>query len=173
MGCYAVAAMLEEPPSVACRHLVESSAHRLYERLAGTRPSPPQERLELGKRFFYGIEIGRVGRQVEKRAASLLDELAHPRTFVRREVVHHHYLPRLQFGSKDPLHVGFEDRLRGRTFHRQRRPHPRAGHARKQGDISTPVAWHSKVRSSSSARPPVEGRERGVGRALVHEHEVP
>src|SRR5918994_7688653 len=38
MGCYAVAAMLEEPPSVACRHLVESSAHRLYERLAGTRP---------------------------------------------------------------------------------------------------------------------------------------
>jgi hypothetical protein len=58
MGCYAVAAMLEEPPSVACRHLVESSAHRLYERLAGTRPGPPQERLELGKRFFYGVEIG-------------------------------------------------------------------------------------------------------------------
>jgi hypothetical protein len=53
MGCYAVAAMLEEPPSVACRHHVESSAHRLYERLAGTRPGPPQERLELGKRFFY------------------------------------------------------------------------------------------------------------------------
>jgi hypothetical protein len=51
MGCYAVAAMLEEPPSVACRHLVESSAHRLYERLAGTCPGPPQERLELGKRF--------------------------------------------------------------------------------------------------------------------------
>src|SRR5215212_6983196 len=42
MGCYAVAAMLEEPPSVACRHLVESSAHRLYEavtRMAGTRSS--------------------------------------------------------------------------------------------------------------------------------------
>src|ERR671917_1164795 len=58
MGCYAVAAMLEEPPSVACRHHVESSAHRLYERLAGTRPGPPQERLELGKRFFYGVEIG-------------------------------------------------------------------------------------------------------------------
>ncbi len=57
MGCYAVAAMLEELPSVACRHLVESSAHRLYERLAGTRPGPPQERHELGKRFFYGVEI--------------------------------------------------------------------------------------------------------------------
>ena len=57
MGCYAVAAMLEEPPSVACRHHVESSAHRLYERLVGARPGPPQERLELGKRFFYGVEI--------------------------------------------------------------------------------------------------------------------
>jgi hypothetical protein len=52
MGCYAVTAMLEEPPSVACRHHVESSAHRLYERLAGTHPGPPQEDLELGKRFF-------------------------------------------------------------------------------------------------------------------------
>jgi hypothetical protein len=30
MDCYVVAAMLEEPPSVACRHHVESSAHRLY-----------------------------------------------------------------------------------------------------------------------------------------------
>ena len=57
MGCYAVAAMLEEPPSVSCRHQVESSAHRLYERLAGTRPGPPQERFELGKRFFYGVEM--------------------------------------------------------------------------------------------------------------------
>ena len=112
MGCYAVAAMLEEPPSVPSRHHGESSAHRLYERLAGTHPGPPEEGVELGKRFFYGVEIGRVGRQVEKRAASLLDELAHPRTFVRREVVHHHYLPRFQFGSKAPLHISLEDGLR-------------------------------------------------------------
>ena len=92
--------MLEEPPSVACRHHVESSAHHLYERLACTHPGPPQERLELGKRFFYGVEIGRVGRQVEKRAASLLDELAHPRTFVRREVVHHHICPGFSSGAR-------------------------------------------------------------------------
>src|SRR5215211_315220 len=107
MGCYAVAAMLEEPPSVACRHLVESSAHRLYERLAGTRPGPPQERLELGKRFFYGVEIGRVGWQVEKRAASLLDELAHPRTFVR--------------GCPSPLSAPASVREQGPAPHRPRR----------------------------------------------------
>src|SRR5829696_9432558 len=162
MGCYAVAAMLEEPPNVACRHLVESSAHRLYERLAGTRPGPPQERLELGKRFFYGVEIGRVGRQVEERAASLLDELAHPRTFVRREVVHHHYLPRLQFGSKDPLHIGLEDGLRGCTLHRQRRPDPREAHARQERDVRSPVARRRTKRSLTSARPGIQGRKREV-----------
>src|SRR5918992_4419253 len=167
MGCYAVAAMLEEPPSVACRHHVESSAHRLYERLAGTRPGPPQERLELSKRFFYGVEIGRVGRQVEKRAASLLDELAHPRTFVRREVVHHHYLPRLQFGSKDPLHIGLEDGLRGCTLHRQRRPDPREDHARQERDVRSPVARRRTKRSLTSARPGMQGRKRGVGAHLI------
>src|SRR5215211_7688030 len=91
MGRSAVAAMLEEAPSVARRHRVERPTHRLYERLAGARPGSAQQRLELGEGFFDGVEIGRVGRQVQKLAAPPLDELAHPGAFVSGEVVHHYY----------------------------------------------------------------------------------
>jgi hypothetical protein len=88
MGRSAVAPMLEEAPSIARRHRVEGSAHRFYERIAGTRPGSAQQYLELGERFFDGVQIGRVGRQVEELAASLLDQFSNPRTFVRREAVH-------------------------------------------------------------------------------------
>src|SRR5215216_6578812 len=93
MGLRAVAAVLEEAASIARRHRPESSAHRLYERLVGTCPGSPQQRLELGERFLDGIEIGRIGWQIHELAASPFDELAYPRTFVRRKVVHHYYLP--------------------------------------------------------------------------------
>ena len=62
MGRSTVAAMLEEAASITRRQRVESFAHRLYERLAGARPGSAQQCLELGERFFDGVEIGRVGR---------------------------------------------------------------------------------------------------------------
>ena len=112
--------MLEEAPGIARCHRVESSAHRLYERLAGTRSGPPQQRLELCKRFFDGIEIGEVGWQEFELAARLLDELAYPRAFVRRrEVVHNYYLPWPKRRRQHSLQVGLEDLPRGRAFDRQ------------------------------------------------------
>src|SRR3712207_8387867 len=85
MDLRAVATVLEEATSIARCQRVESSTHRLYECLASTCPGFTQQRLELGKRFFDGIEIGGVGRQVDEFAAPLLDELPNPRAFVRRE----------------------------------------------------------------------------------------
>jgi hypothetical protein len=49
--------MLEEAPGIARRHRIERPTHRFYERLAGARPGPPQQRLEFGERFFYGVEV--------------------------------------------------------------------------------------------------------------------
>ena len=79
MDLRAVAAVLEEATSIARCQRLENSTHRLYECLASTCPGSPQQRLELGKRFFDGIEIGGVGRQVDEFAAPLLDELPNPR----------------------------------------------------------------------------------------------
>src|SRR5215213_7384426 len=139
MGLRAVAAVLEEAASIARRHRPESSAHRLYERLVGTCPGSPQQRLELGERFLDGIEIGRIGWQIHELAASPFDELAYPRTFVRRKVVHHYYLPRPKRRCQRPLQVGLEDLPRGRPFDRQAWAHPFRAHARQQGDVRSPI----------------------------------
>src|SRR5215211_3176045 len=65
LGRRAVAAVLEEATSIAGRHRVERSAHCLHERLAGARTGLPEQRLELGERLLDGVEVRRVGRQVQ------------------------------------------------------------------------------------------------------------
>jgi hypothetical protein len=67
--------MLEEAPCIARRHGLKRPTHRFYERLAGACLGLPQQRLELGERFPYGVEVRRVGRQVQKLAAPTLDQL--------------------------------------------------------------------------------------------------
>src|SRR3954454_11616359 len=81
-----VAAVLEETSRIARRHRLQSSAHRLYKRFAGTCPSPPQkQRLELRKRFFYGVEIGGVGRQVHHSSQPLSSMSSHTPTALCEE----------------------------------------------------------------------------------------
>src|SRR5215217_2478152 len=106
--------MLEEALGIARRHRIESPTHRFQQSFSGTRLGLAQQRLELGKGFFYGVEVRGVGWQVQKLAASALDELPDPRALVGGEVVHDHYLSRRKCGSQKPLDVGFEDGLRGR-----------------------------------------------------------
>jgi hypothetical protein len=60
--------MLEETVGVLHRNRLQRSAHRLDQCLAGARPGFAQQRLDLRKRFFYGVEVGRVWRQVEQLA---------------------------------------------------------------------------------------------------------
>src|SRR5215213_11695576 len=165
--------MLEEAPCIAGRHCLESPTHRLYKHIARTGFSPSQQSLELGKRFFYGVEVRGVGRQVEYLAALLLHHLPYPRTFVRSEVVHPHDLARQKSRSENFLYVGFEHLAGGGPLPRHRRTHPRSAHARKQGDVLAPVARRLKVDSVAPTSPPVDWRERSVRRTLVHEHETP
>src|SRR5919199_6749632 len=119
MDLGAVAAVLEEAASIARRHGLQSSAYCLYERLVGTCPESPQQCLELCECFLNGIQIRRIGWQIHQLAASPLDELAHPRAFVRRKVVHHYYLPRPKRWRQHPLQIGLEDFPRARPFDRQ------------------------------------------------------
>jgi RTX calcium-binding nonapeptide repeat (4 copies) len=84
LGCSVVAAMLEEAPSVVCRYPIQRPTHRFQQGFSGARSSPAQQRLYLGECFFYGIEIGRVGRQVHQLAPPSFDELAHPRSLCER-----------------------------------------------------------------------------------------
>ena len=60
----------------------------------GTRPSPCCARV-----------LGRRGCQGRPRTPAPRGAVAHPRSFVGGEVVHHHDLPRPQRGHQHPLHV--------------------------------------------------------------------
>ena len=67
--------MLKEAACITRPHRLKRLAHRLYERLAATRPGTSQQPLYLGERFFYGVEVRRVGRQVAQLAAPTFDQL--------------------------------------------------------------------------------------------------
>ena len=67
-----------------------------------------QERFQLGEGVFDGIEVRAVGREVEELRARRFDQLAHPRTFVARQVVHDHDIAFAQFGDENFFDVGLE-----------------------------------------------------------------
>src|SRR5829696_2350993 len=96
----------------------------IYQRLEAPGLSPPQQRLRLGEGLFYGVEVRRVGRQENQRAAAPLDELAYPPHLVDLEVVHHHDLPFLQLRAQEALDVEREGLPVGRSFYAHRSAHP-------------------------------------------------
>ena len=79
--------MLEEATSVAGCDSIKRPAHRFDQSLAGACLKLPQRPFHFGEGLLDGIEIRRVGRQVEKVAASLLDHLAYSFAVVRGGVV--------------------------------------------------------------------------------------
>jgi hypothetical protein len=63
--------MLEEAPCISSRYSIEGPAHRFNQNFAGARLELAQRRLQFGKGLLDGIEIGRVGRQVDQLASYL------------------------------------------------------------------------------------------------------
>jgi hypothetical protein len=173
LGRGAVAAVPEEAPGgVALGDRVQRPPHRLDQRLEGPGSRPSQRGLELGEGLLDGVEVRRVGRQVEQLAAPPLDQLPDPRPLVRGEVVHHDYLPRSKRRSEHVLQVGLEDRAGGCALHGHARSHPPEAHARQQRDVAAPVMRRLAARSLSRSGPGIQRGERGVRPALVHEHEA-
>jgi len=70
--------MLEEASGIPSTDRRERLSYSLYQSLFAPSSYPAQKPLDLGKRFFYRVEVRRVGRQIEQLAASLLDQLPHP-----------------------------------------------------------------------------------------------
>ena len=85
--------MPEEAVSVLGGDRVEGRAHRLDQSSPAPGRHLAQRRFDLGEGLFYGVEVRRVGRQVQQLAVPLLDQLLDPFALVGAEVVHHHHLP--------------------------------------------------------------------------------
>jgi hypothetical protein len=65
-------------PGILGRERLQRPAHRFDQRLAGARPGFAHQPLDLRERLLDGVEVRRVGRQVEDLAAAPLDDLPDP-----------------------------------------------------------------------------------------------
>ena len=79
-----VSTVLKEAPGVTSADRRDRPSHRLYRSLAGPSLGFAQDTLDLGEGFFDGIEVRRVGRQVQELGSPLLDQLAYPLSLVGR-----------------------------------------------------------------------------------------
>src|SRR5215208_6224432 len=132
----------------------------------------PEDVLDLGEGFLYGVKVRRVGRQVDELTALIFDQLPYSLGLVCSEDVHHHELTRSQGGGQDMLHVGFKDLPDGRSFYDHRRSHPFCMKARQQHGVCPAVSRDFEQRSPAYERVGVEGSQGGMGTLLVHEHQA-
>src|SRR3712207_6477594 len=129
--------------------------------------------LYLRESFLYRVEIRRVGRQVDEKAAPLLDELPYPLGPVSPEVVHNHDLTRAQRRGQQTLHVGLKYPGRGRPFHGQRWSHPSSVKACKQRRVLAAVSRNLEEGSLTYGGVSVKGSQGGVSAHRVDEYQAP
>src|SRR5215218_8566927 len=150
--------MFEEALRIRSSDRMESFADDLHKRLLATSARFSQIALELGEGLLYGVEIGRIGRQVDELASLPLDQLPDPLSLVGTQVVHHHNLATIWRAAQNILQVGLENRPVRRTPHHPRRSHtPLLADAREQRYVLTPVAGSFLVHPLSTRRPSVKG----------------
>lgn len=133
---------------------------RVLECLARARTNAPQDGFQLGKGALNGREIGRVGWQKQKLAASSFDGLPYPRSQVDREIVQDHDLPRAQAGSQNLLNVGLE----GNPIRRSIQQHCFAHALKRQGGNQRQVR---AVVAGNLAHRPFPSRGIGIQRSHV------
>src|SRR5215216_5899393 len=66
-----VTAVLEPPSRISSTDLRERLLHRLKQGFVGARPELPEDVLYLRERLLYGVEVRRVGRQIQELSAPL------------------------------------------------------------------------------------------------------
>src|SRR3954451_5068550 len=97
---------------------------RLVQRLAGARRSLPDDVLYLRERFFYRVEVRRVGGKEHHIGAPGFDELPDSLGSVRPELVQHDDLSGLKRRGQELLDVSLEEFRVGRTLDCEGLAHP-------------------------------------------------
>src|SRR5215213_4443335 len=163
-----VATMFEEALRIRNADRMQSFTDKLHECLLAASTRFSQIALELAEGLLYGIEVRRIGRQVDELASPPFDQFFNPLPLVGAQVVHHHYLTPLKRGAQNILQVGLENRPVGRTLHHQRRSHTHPlADGREQRYVLAPVAGNFLVRPLTFSCPSVKGCQRCVRRTLI------
>ena len=102
--------------------VVDGLGDDLPELVYGARGGFSQGGLELGEGHLDGIEVGRIGRQIQQAGTSVLNALAHALDLVCGEIVHDDDIARLELWRQNLFDIGEE----GGAMHRAIEQHRRA-----------------------------------------------
>src|SRR5215213_1356024 len=155
--------MLEIASSVLEADRRKSFAQYLNQCLPHASSRLAHHTLDLAERLLNRVEIRRVSGQVDQLATPLLDQFPHPCRFVGGEVVHDHYLPRLQSSCQHTPYISLEDFPVGRALYGHRLAHPaKQGHRGQNGGILAAVSWNLKAHACAFRRVTIKRRKRGM-----------
>lgn len=127
---------------------------------------------ELRPAFLNGIEVRRVGRQIEQRGPGLLDEFFDPSDLVSSQIVHHYNLAGLELRAENFLQVSEKDIAIGRSFDDHGRD-PAGNTDRTQNSQRAPMARrNSFVDAFAAQRAPVTPGHFRCHAAFVQEDEA-
>jgi hypothetical protein len=99
--------VLEETPGIPRSDRRDRRAHRSHQSLPAPGFGLSQDVLDLRESFFDGIEVRRVGRQVEQLASPLLDQFPNLASLIRREDTAEMLTPKAR-GLVAPIHRATE-----------------------------------------------------------------
>src|SRR6266487_429912 len=93
---------------ILCGHSEQRLTQSFLERFTRAGPGSPQMRLQFGKRFFNGGEVGRIAWQKEQLASFGLNQLLNLLAFMSSQIIHDHDLAFSQAWRQDLFHIQLE-----------------------------------------------------------------
>ena len=111
----------------------------------------------LSPALFNGVEVRRIGWQVQQQCTGSLDLFAHALHLVRRQIVHHHHVARFQLRTKGVFEISSKDIAVGGRLDRHRGDPPGAANRAQQSERAPAAAGraltHSLARQGASIAP--------------------
>src|SRR5215217_3256314 len=111
-----VATVFKEALGIRCTDRAECLTDDLHQHLSATSACVSEIALELGEGLLYGIEVGRIGWQVDKLTSLTFYEFPDPFSLVGTQVVYHHNLSPPWRGQQNLLKISLENRPIGRAL---------------------------------------------------------
>ena len=160
----------KEAPAIGGGNRLKGGFGGQEQLLVGAGSAAAKHLFDLAPHRLDGIEIRRVGRQIQKPCAPRIDCFAHAPDLVGGEIVQDNHVTGSQSGSQALLHPSqkhlaihgaFKQPRSARTIHADAGDQS-AGLVVSQGDVSH--------QSLPSAGPATQARHLGVGPAFIHEN---
>lgn len=157
---------------IGCCNLVQRQCECCIEGCLCSRLRSTQAGLEFGKGQFDRRQIGRVGGQLPQFTPGSFDDRLYAHTFMDAEIIHHHHLPWLQPGDEELFEIGYKRGGIHGSRQRHGGTHATRTQRRHHRRIRWRIAWHTPIRTLSTRRACIAGRQVEVCAALVQNHEA-